>query len=100
MCHLKPSLPLLYNCSILHLFLCIYIVLAVAKQPVIDGLMAISNNDNGRFVANAHTLIKVFQVIVLFPFLKPIVKLSCACVRGEDKKVGYRAAGQLIGRIL
>ncbi|MBR4278294.1 MAG: Na/Pi cotransporter family protein, partial [Lachnospiraceae bacterium] len=46
----------------------IYIVLAVAKQPVIDGLMAISNNDNGRFVANAHTLIKVFQVIVLFPF--------------------------------
>ncbi|MBQ8138862.1 MAG: Na/Pi cotransporter family protein [Lachnospiraceae bacterium] len=73
----------------------IYIVLAFAKEPIINGLMYISNNNNGRFVANAHTLIKVFQVIVLFPFLKPIVKLSCACVRGEDKKVGYRAAGQL-----
>ncbi len=83
----------------------IYIILAVSSiiaknanmemDPIVRGLMAISNNDNGRFVANAHTLIKVFQVIVLFPFLKPIVKLSCACVRGEDKKVGYRAAGQL-----
>ncbi len=83
----------------------IYIILAVSSiiaknanmemDPIVKGLMAISNNDNGRFVANAQTLIKVFQVIVLFPFLKPIVKLSCACVRGEDKKVGYRAAGQL-----
>ena len=73
----------------------IYIVLAFAMNPVVNGLMAISNGNNGRFVANAHTLIKVFQVIVLFPFMKPIVKLSCACVRGEDQKVGYRAAGQL-----
>lgn len=73
----------------------IYIVLAFAMDPVVNGLMAISNGNNGRFVANAHTLIKVFQVIVLFPFMKPIVKLSCACVRGEDQKVGYRAAGQL-----
>jgi len=83
----------------------IYIILAISSliaknanmemDPVVRGLMTISNYDNGRFVANAHTLIKVFQVIVLFPFLKPIVKLSCACVRGEDKKVGYRATGQL-----
>jgi phosphate:Na+ symporter len=83
----------------------IYIILAISNiiaknanmevDPIVKGLMAISNNDNGRFVANAHTLIKVFQVIVLFPFMTPIVKLSCACVRGEDKKVGYREAGQL-----
>ena len=73
----------------------IYIILAFAKDPIVNGLMYISSNNNGRFVANAHTIIKVVQVIVLFPFMKPIVKLSCLCVRGEDKKVGYRAEGQL-----
>ena len=51
--------------------------------------------DKGRFVANAHTMIKIFQVLVLFPFSSLIVKLACACVPGEDKKVGYRESYQL-----
>lgn len=51
--------------------------------------------NNGRFVANAHTLIKIFQVIVLFPFSFWIVKLACLCVPGEDKKIGYRESHQL-----
>jgi len=72
----------------------LYIVLFVAEEPVTKMIWAVSS-DNGRFVANAHTLIKIFQVIVLFPFSKWIVKLSVMCVPGEDKKVGYRESYQL-----
>lgn len=71
-----------------------YVVLAVAMDPVIRFIQLFSA-DNGRFVANAHTLIKVAQVIVLLPFIKPIVKLSIATVRGEDRKIGYRESFQL-----
>ena len=72
----------------------LYVILFVAEAPVIRLSQSISA-DNGRFVANAHTLIKIFQVIVLFPFAGWIVKLSCLCVPGEDKKVGYRESYQL-----
>lgn len=72
----------------------LYVVLFVAEEPVMKLIWAISS-DKGRFVANAHTMIKVFQVLVLFPFSGLIVKLACLCVRGEDKKVGYRESYQL-----
>lgn len=72
----------------------LYLVLFVAEEPVMKLIWAVSG-DNGRFVANAHTLIKIFQVIILFPFSKWIVKLACVCVPGEDKKVGYRESYQL-----
>lgn len=72
----------------------LYIILAFAMDPVVSMISSISA-DNGRFVANAHTIIKIFQVIVLFPFSSLIVKLSIKCVRGEDKKVGYRESYQL-----
>lgn len=72
----------------------LYVVLFAAEEPVMKMIWAISS-DNGRFVANAHILIKVFQVIVLFPFANWIVKLACICVPGEDKKVGYRESYQL-----
>lgn len=39
-----------------------------------------------RAVANAHTIFKVFQVIIMYPFAKPIVKLTQLTIRGEDKK--------------
>ncbi len=72
----------------------IYIVLMFAMDPVIGMIQAISR-DNGRFVANAHTIIKIFQVMVLFPFSGLIVKLATLCVPGEDKKVNYRESYQL-----
>jgi len=72
----------------------LYLVLFLAHEPVMKLIWAIST-DKGRFVANAHTMIKIFQVIVLFPFSKQIVKLACLCVPGEDKKVGYRESHQL-----
>ena len=71
------------------------ILMLVLKTQIIDGIMKVSSMDNGRFVANAHTIIKIFQVIIFIPFIKPLVKLSIACVRGEDKKVNYREANQL-----
>lgn len=72
----------------------LYLILFVAEEQVMNLLWMISA-DKGRLVANAHTAIKIFQVIVLFPFAGWIVKLSCLCVPGEDKKVGYRENHQL-----
>ncbi len=72
----------------------IYIVLMVAMDPVVGLIQAISS-DNGRFVANAHTLIKIVQVIVLFPFSGLLVKLATICVPGEDKNINYRESYQL-----
>lgn len=74
--------------------LVLYVLLFVAQEPVMKLIWSISA-DNGRFVANAHTMIKIFQVIVLFPFSNWIVKLSILCVPGEDKKVSYRESYQL-----
>ena len=67
----------------------LFIILQVAGDFVIRWIQSFSA-DNGRFVANAHTLIKIFQVIVLFPFSSLIVKLTYLLVPGEDQKVGYR----------
>lgn len=72
----------------------IYVILLVAMDPVLHMIQTISA-DNGRFVANAHTIIKIFQVIVLFPFSNLIVKLSCLCIPGEDRKINYRESYQL-----
>lgn len=71
-----------------------YVIMAVGQDQVI-AFIKLFSADNGRFVANAHTLIKIFQVIVFLPFVKPLVKLASATVRGEDVKVGYRENFQL-----
>lgn len=83
-------------CAVIMLFL---------KKPIINGLLAITPmmendagvmvKDLGKFVAYSHIIIKVFQVIIFLPFIKPLVKFSSWCVHGEDKKVGYREEGQL-----
>ena len=72
----------------------LYVILRVASEPIISWLQSFSS-DNGRFVANAHTIIKVFQVIILFPFSNLIVKMTYLMVPGEDKKVGYRESNTL-----
>ncbi len=72
-----------------------YIILMVGMEYVIDGIMSISGGNAGRFVANAHTIIKIFQEIMLFPFSNAIVKLTYVLVPGDDKKVGYRDSFQL-----
>ena len=72
----------------------IYIALFVAGDQIVELIKSISA-DNGRFVANAHTLIKTAQVIMLFPFTGWLVKMTYLIVPGEDQKVGYRESYQL-----
>ena len=72
----------------------IYIALFVAGDQIVELIKSISA-DNGRFVANAHTLIKITQVILLFPFTSWLVKMTYLIVPGEDQKVGYRESYQL-----
>ena len=67
----------------------IFIILQFAMDPIVNMIQSISA-DNGRFVANAHTIIKVFQVIILLPFSNLIVKLTYLFVPGDEAKVGYR----------
>ena len=71
-----------------------FLVFLVAMDPVSEFLHSISADD-GRFVANAHTIIKIVQVIVLFPFSDLIVKLTYLVVPGKDQKVGYLDTFQL-----
>ena len=64
-------------------------IVAKLISPIVNMILSISA-DIGRFVANAHTLIKVFQVIILLPFSNLIVKLTYLFVKGDEAKVGYR----------
>ena len=75
--------------------LIVFIILIFAGAPIVDKILDFSNNDPGRFVANSHTLIKVFQVIILLPFTNWLVKATYLIVPGKDDKVGYRDNFQL-----
>lgn len=77
--------------ALIHLFfnifgtIIIYLALTVAGDLVLKGIVAVSGQNPGRCVANAHTLFKICQVILLLPFTKGIVKLTYLAVPGEDK---------------
>ena len=64
----------------------IFIVLMIGMRPIADTLLAFSGNNLGRAVANAHSLIKIIAVVVLFPFMGWIVKLTYLIISGEDVK--------------
>lgn len=66
------------------------VVFLFAMDPVLNLLHTISGDNPGRIVANAHTSIKIAQVIMLLPFSNWIVKLTYKFIKGEDIKVGYR----------
>ena len=56
----------------------------------------ISKGQPGKYIANSHTLFKVFQVAILFPFSNLLVKATYLVVPGEDKhKVAYGEAFKL-----
>lgn len=71
-----------------------FIALQLA-MPAISSFIHAYSADEGRFVANAHTIFKVVQVIVLLPFSGLIVKLTYLLVPGKDQKVGYLDTFQL-----
>ncbi len=72
-----------------------YFIFLVAVGPIVDVLGQISGGNPGRCVANAHTIIKILQVILLFPFTGWLVRLTYVFVPGDDRKVNYRDSFQL-----
>ncbi|MGN0131838.1 MAG: Na/Pi cotransporter family protein [Lachnospiraceae bacterium] len=73
----------------------VYIIFKLGMPGVIELLHRVSGDNPGRCVANAHTMVKIFQVILLLPFSTWIVKLTYLFVPGEDKAVNYRENYQL-----
>ena len=79
--------------------LAIVIVLQLFMSQIEYGIMALTNSQNltgaalneamARNVANAHTIFKVFQVIILYPFAKWIVKATYVLVPGDDESKGF-----------
>ncbi|MBQ2183901.1 MAG: Na/Pi cotransporter family protein [Lachnospiraceae bacterium] len=67
----------------------VFIIMIFAGDLIVSGIMRISGNNYGRFVANSHTIIKVFQVLILFPFSSLLVKATYLVIPGKDDKVGY-----------
>ncbi|XCP83932.1 Na/Pi cotransporter family protein [Roseburia hominis] len=61
-----------------------YLVMLAAQGPITGALLAMSGGNPARAVANTHTIFKVAQVIVLFPFMGWIVKATYKIVRGKD----------------
>ncbi len=77
--------------ALIHLFFNIIgsIILIAILLPFggyVEAFINHISNTPGRAVANTHTIFKVFQVILLFPFAKGLVKLTEWLVRGEDDK--------------
>lgn len=92
--------------------LAIIVVLQLFLPYVESGIMALTGSQNltgealnqamARNVANSHTIFKVFQIAILYPFSKWIVQLTYKIVPGDDqekefelhfisKKVAYSA---------
>ena len=65
-----------------------FVILLFALTPITDGIMHMSGNDPARAVANVHTIMKVFEVAILFPFMGWIVKATYKVVPGQDEKPG------------
>ena len=60
------------------------VILLIGSDWIETLIMHISSGNLGRCVANTHTIFKVFQVIILMPFMSWIVKLTYLIVPGED----------------
>lgn len=60
------------------------VILLIGSDWIETLIMHISGGNLGRCVANTHTIFKVFQVIILMPFMSWIVKLTYLIVPGED----------------
>lgn len=63
----------------------ILIILTLALDPVTGFIEQISGHNPAREVANAHTIIKVVEVIILFPFIQWIVKLTYKIIPGKEQ---------------
>ena len=67
----------------------VFVVLMFAGNYVVDAILNVAGGDAGRFVAFSHTSIKIFQVLLLFPFSNLLVKATYLIIPGDEEKVGY-----------
>ncbi len=67
----------------------VFVILTLAGDYVVDAILNAAANDPGRFVAFSHTSIKIFQVVLLFPFANLLVKATYLIIPGDEEKVGY-----------
>ncbi len=65
--------------------LIMFIVLMIAIHPFTDMMLQISGGSLARAVANVHTLMKVVEVAMLFPFMGWIVKATYKIVPDTDE---------------
>lgn len=71
----------------------VMVLLAICGEPIMSAIHALSSSTAdigiraGRDVANINTIIKVFQVIVLFPLSRFLIRLSYLIIPGEDEEV-------------
>ena len=72
-----------------------YVTFAFDVDGFVRVMSKIAGNDAGRIVAVSHLSIKVIQVILMTPFIGPLVKLTGRIIPGEDEKVGYRESFKL-----
>ena len=73
----------------------VYILFRFGVEQFVGVLSRVAHSDAGRIVAYAHISIKLFQVVVLAPFIGAIVKLTYVFVPGDDKSISYRERHQL-----
>ncbi|MCM1264437.1 MAG: Na/Pi cotransporter family protein [Butyrivibrio sp.] len=73
----------------------VYILFRLGVRYFVDALSFVAKNDAGRIVAYAHISIKLFQVIIMAPFIGGIVKLTYVFVPGDDRSISYRESHQL-----
>lgn len=67
------------------------LILVFVRKPYTGFLMKISGDNMARAIANTHTIFKVVQVLLLFPFAKWLVKITYFFVPGEDQEAeGYQ----------
>ncbi len=61
------------------------VLLTVMGNTMVNFFMNISHNEAGRMIANANSLIKVCQVLLMLPFTNLLVKAACLIIQGDDK---------------
>lgn len=89
--------------ALIHLFFNIigtgimYVIFSFALEPITGFISMISHGNIAREVANAHTMIKLVEVLLLFPFIKQIVRLTGFFVRDEEKVSPQEFQLQYIG---
>lgn len=64
----------------------IMIILTFGLDAVTRGIEYMSGGNAARGVANAHTIFKIFEVLILFPVMPWVVKATYFIVPGSDKK--------------